>query len=93
MKIEPIGQLRAGALNAAALGEAVCTMVLTIGPCLVSMSEQGDVFVTAERHPFSEGMLRQYGDRCVGVYRDGCTPDGITEDLIEQWRTDREAAA
>lgn len=91
--IEPIGQIRPGALNACSVAEAVHKIVKRAGSAQVSMDTDGSVYVMPPEHPFSKAMLRQYGDRVVGTYAVDTSVDDILEDLIEQWRDDRGAAA
>jgi hypothetical protein len=57
------------------------------------MDETGQVYATPAGHPFSKSMLLQYADRCVGTYSTESTAGDILEDLLAQWKTDREAAA
>lgn len=57
------------------------------------MDMDGNVYATPADHPFSKSMLSQYADRVVGIYTADATVDDILGDLIEQWKTDREAAA
>lgn len=92
-QIEPIGQLRAGALGAAAVGEQIHALVRAAGPTQVSMDTDGSVYAMPATHPFSKAMVRQYSDRIVGTYSDGITADDITGDLVAQWKGDREARA
>lgn len=91
--IEPIAQIRPGALNAALVAKKIASIVGEQGAVQVSMDTDGSVYAMPADHPFSKAMLRQYSDRIVGTYARGTSPDDITEDLIEQWRVDREAAA
>ena len=91
--IESIAQVRPGALNAASVAESIVRLVGEKGAMQVSMDTDGSVYATPADHPFSKAMLRQYGDRVVGTYSVGTSADDILEDLVEQWRGDRGAAA
>jgi hypothetical protein len=91
--IEPIGQLRPGALGAAEIAELVWKFVYVRGRSQVSMDNGGSVYVMPADHQFSRAMLAQHADRIVGTYTADATAEDICGDLIEQWRTDREAAA
>lgn len=91
--IEPIGQIRPGALNASAIAEKIWRLIHARGRAQVSMDTDGNVYAMPADHPFSVAMLRQYGDRIVGTYTTDATADDILGDLVEQWKTDREAAA
>jgi hypothetical protein len=57
------------------------------------MDIDGNVYATPADHPFSKSMLSQYADRVVGTYTPEAAADDILGDLLEQWKTDREAAA
>lgn len=91
--IEPIAQVRPGALNAEEIAEMVWRIVYARGRHQVSMDTDGAVYATPADHPFSKSMLRQYADRIVGTYTTEATVDDITGDLLEQWKGDREARA
>ena len=91
--IEPIGQVRPGGLNASELVERIWQIVYLSGRTQVSMDIEGSVYATPAEHPFSKSTLRQYADRVVGVYTKDASVEDILGDLIEQWKTDREAAA
>lgn len=92
-QIEPLGQLRAGALGAAAVAQEIHALVRAAWPTQVSMDTDGSVYAMPATHPFSKAMVRQYSDRIVGTYSSGITPDDIAGDLVEQWKGDREARA
>lgn len=91
--LEPIGQLRPGALGAQKIAEDAWKLIYAKGRMQISMDSDGCVYVTPADHPFSKSMLRQYSDRIVGTYSVDASVEDILGDLIEQWRTDREAAA
>lgn len=91
--LEPIGQVRPGALNADHVAKLARLIITREGRTLISMDEDGQVYATPIDHAFSHAMLRQYSDRVVGTYAADCTAGDIQRDLVEQWKSDREAAA
>lgn len=91
--LDHVGELRTLGINAGDVAVVVARVVNAEGAQLVSLSDEARVYVTPVAHPFSQGMLKQYSDRVVGSYDKGVTADDICEDLIAQWKADREAIA
>lgn len=91
--LAPIGKLGMGALNAHDIARAACLVVIREGRMVVSVDEEGEVFVTPIEHPFTHALMRQYSDHVVGTYAPGATTDDIRGDLTAHWKAARAAAA
>lgn len=91
--LEPIGKVGPGGLNFVQIAQTARLIVTREGRTLVSMDEDQQVYATPIEHPFSHAMLRQYSDRVVGTCSTNSTAGDIQDDLVAQWKSDRQTAA
>lgn len=58
----------------------------------MSMDNDGEVYCTPEKHPFSQAMLRQYANCVVGVITPTSDVHDIRDDLAATLKGHRSAA-
>jgi hypothetical protein len=90
--LEPIGRVAAGGLNLPVIATLVQATAAREGDILVSMDDDGEVYCTPPKHPFSQSMLRQYSNCVVGVITPTSKVDDIRDDLAATLKAHRSAA-